>query len=115
MMSRMSLTGHVFVGMGDAVVGVLLGLSAVSLTGGAMLPLAQALLGKGNSRRLAAALMAAAVVVAVGCSVGGIFPYSGGCGGCFSQGCGTGDGLTDYDGVVLCRWVGLSWSCCVGE
>lgn len=76
-MSRMSLTGHVFVGLGDAIVGVLLGLGALSVTGGTLLPLTQALLGKGTSRKLAGGLMAVGVAAAIGCSVGGVFPYSG--------------------------------------
>lgn len=77
MMSRMSLTGHVFIGLGDAVVGLLLGLGALSVTGGTFLPLVQALLGKGTARKAAAGLMAMAALVAVGCSVGGVFPYTG--------------------------------------
>jgi hypothetical protein len=77
MMSRMSLTGHVFIGLGDAVVGLLLGLGALSVTGGTFLPLVQALLGKGTGRKVAGGLMAVGALVAVGCSVGGVFPYSG--------------------------------------
>lgn len=77
MMSRMSLTGHVFVGLGDAIVGLLLGLGALSVTGGTLLPLLQALLGRDTGRRLALAFLAMGVVVGVGSSVGGIFPYSG--------------------------------------
>lgn len=77
MMSRMSLTGHVFVGLGDAIVGLLLGLGALSVTGGTFLPLVQALLGKGTRRRLAGGVMAVGVLTAVGCSVAGVFPYSG--------------------------------------
>lgn len=77
MMSRMSLTGHVFVGLGDAIVGLLLGLGALSVTGGTLLPLVQALLGKGTGRRLAGGVMTVGVLTAVGCSVAGVFPYSG--------------------------------------
>jgi hypothetical protein len=77
MMSRMSLTGHIFIGLGDAVVGLLLGLGALSVTGGTVLPLVQLLLGKRTARRLAGGLMVTGLLVAAGCSVAGLFPYSG--------------------------------------
>lgn len=76
MMSRMSLTGHVFIGLGDFIVGLLLGLGALSVTGGTLLPLVQALLGR-NSRRLAGGLVLTGVLVGLACSVGGLWPYSG--------------------------------------
>jgi len=75
-MSRMSLTGHVFIGLGDFIVGLLLGLGAVSVTGGTLLPLVQALLGR-KSRRLAGGLVLTGVLVGLACSVGGLWPYSG--------------------------------------
>lgn len=76
MMSRMSLTGHVFVGLGDAVVGLLLGLGALSVSGGTVLPVVQALLGR-NSRRLAGGLLLFGMLVAAGCSALKVWPYSG--------------------------------------
>lgn len=78
MMSRMSLTGHVFIGLGDAIVGLLLGLGALSVTGGTVLPLIQALLGK-SSRKVAGLLLLVGLLVAGGSSVMQVFPYSGWC------------------------------------
>lgn len=75
MMSRMSLTGHLFVGLGDAVVGMLLGLGAVSITGLAMLPLAQSALGR-SSRRLAGMLLLSGLLVGSIASVSPLWPYS---------------------------------------
>eukprot|EP00878_Enallax_costatus_P023835 GHUV01025389.1.p1 GENE.GHUV01025389.1~~GHUV01025389.1.p1 ORF type:complete len:611 (+),score=132.24 GHUV01025389.1:251-2083(+) len=76
LMSRMSLTGHVFVGLGDTIVGFMLGLGAISITGCSLLPILQATLGR-HSRKLAAVLAATAVAAAVVCSLEGIaVPYS---------------------------------------
>jgi hypothetical protein len=77
MMSRMSLTGHIFAGLGDAIVGLLLGLGVISLTGGIVLPLFQVLMGKRTARRLAGGFIVMGVLVAMGCSVAAVFPYSG--------------------------------------
>lgn len=75
LMSRMSLTGHVFIGMGDTIVGFLLGLGAISVTGGCLLPVVQAIIGR-NSRRIAAAALMVALAAAAASSTGSIRPYS---------------------------------------
>jgi uncharacterized PurR-regulated membrane protein YhhQ (DUF165 family) len=75
LMSRMSLTGHIFVGLGDAVVGVLLGLGAVSLPGSCLLPAVQAMLGR-HSRRVIAAALGVALVASAVASSGMLWPYS---------------------------------------
>eukprot|EP00879_Flechtneria_rotunda_P008763 GHRR01009178.1.p1 GENE.GHRR01009178.1~~GHRR01009178.1.p1 ORF type:complete len:424 (+),score=114.37 GHRR01009178.1:229-1500(+) len=75
MMSRMSLTGHIFIGLGDAIIGLLLGLGTVSLTGLCLLPLLQALLGK-HSRLIAGVLIVVAVLVSVASSTAALWPYS---------------------------------------
>lgn len=72
----MSLTGHIFIGLGDAIVGFLLGLGAISITGCCLLPILQATLGH-NSRKLAALLAAVAVAVAIASSFESVaMPYS---------------------------------------
>jgi hypothetical protein len=75
MMSRMSLTGHIFSGLGDAIVGVLLGLGAVSLPGSCLLPAVQAMLGR-HSRRVIAAALGVALLTAAVASSGVLWPYS---------------------------------------
>ncbi|WIA36529.1 hypothetical protein OEZ86_007823 [Tetradesmus obliquus] len=75
LISRMSLTGHIFSGLGDAIVGVLLGLGAVSLPGSSLLPVVQAMLGR-HSRRVIAALLALALLAAAVASSGLLWPYS---------------------------------------
>lgn len=75
LISRMSLTGHIFSGLGDAIVGVLLGLGAVSLPGSSLLPAVQAMLGR-HSRRVIAALLALALLAAAVASSGLLWPYS---------------------------------------
>lgn len=72
----MSLTGHVFIGLGDTIVGFLLGLGAVSITGTCLLPVLQALLGR-HSRTLAALLGATALITSAVVSMQtGTFSYS---------------------------------------
>eukprot|EP00775_Hariotina_reticulata_P013769 gene13769-13890_t len=80
MMSRMSLTGHIFIGLGDAIIGLLLGLGTVSLTGCGMLPVLQATLSTAGigkySRKLAAGLFVMGLSVSAIASTGLLFPYS---------------------------------------
>jgi hypothetical protein len=65
---------------GDAIVGLLLGLGAISLTGCGMLPILQATLSKAGigkySRRVAAGLLAVGLSVSAIASTGLLFPYS---------------------------------------
>lgn len=75
LMGRMSLTGHVFVGLGDAVVGLLQGLTALSLTGLAVLPIAQAVFGR-RMRRLAVGLLLGGVLLGAAASYSSLWPYS---------------------------------------
>lgn len=65
-----------FIAMGDAIVGVLLGLGAVSLSGCCLLPVLQALIGR-SSRKLAALLAVTAVIMSLAVSLSEVaFPYS---------------------------------------
>jgi hypothetical protein len=75
MMSRMSLTGHIFIGLGDAIVGVLLGLGVVSLPGSCLLPAVQAMLGR-HSRKVIVAAAGVALLVSAVASGGQVWPYS---------------------------------------
>ncbi len=60
---RMNLTGHIFVGLGDAAAGVLLGLGAAACGGMVLTPMIRAALGK-TAKKLTAALFLGAVVLA---------------------------------------------------
>lgn len=74
MMGRMSLTGHLFIGLGDVVVGILLGLGVASCSGGIVGPMFRTVLGK-HSKRLAATLTIVAIAIAAIASLQ-VFPYS---------------------------------------
>jgi hypothetical protein len=73
--SRMSLTGHIFIGLGDAIVGVLLGLGAVSLPGSCLLPAVQAMLGR-HTRKVIAGMLGVALLASAVASSGMLWPYS---------------------------------------
>lgn len=75
LLGRMSLTGHVFVGLGDAIAGVLVAVGAVAVLGGVVTPVLVAALGERGCRRAAAALLMASVGGAAVASVA-LTPYS---------------------------------------